>query len=325
MIDMFKAFIALSTIVFFLFPGSSLAEEGQLPQPFTESYIGEIETYKSKYEDTLIKIARANNLGFVELRAANPKVDPWLPGDGTTITLPKMHLLPDAEKKGVVVNLPEMRLYIFEEENTKPLSYPIGVGRVGLKTPDGKTKIIDKKTGPTWFPTERMRKEDPSLPISIPAGPSNPLGSHALYLDWPEYAIHGTNRPYGIGRRVSSGCIRLYPEDIVDLYERAEVNTEVVILNQPIKLAWIENKLYLEAHPTLEQSDKVEQNGGPAEYYFSNSEKEQIVKAAGKDFNLLKWDVIRSAIRKRTGVPIVIAERKPSKSLGLKEKGLVLN
>ena len=184
---------------------------------YDENYIGDMETYTAVYEDTLVHLARKNDLGFVEMRAANPNLDPWIPGEGAEVILPKRHLLPETEREGIVINLPEMRIYAYLNGDSAPYTYPIGVGREGLGTPTGQTSIVRKKEGPIWHPTERMREEDPELAASVLPGPDNPMGTHALYLGWPTYAMHGTNRPFGIGRRVSSGCIRLYPEDIAML------------------------------------------------------------------------------------------------------------
>ena len=148
-------------------------------------YVGEQVIYRAAYEDTFVHLARDYNLGFVEMRAANPTVDPWLPGKGTEIILPTRHILPEAPRKGVVINLPEMRLYAFVNGDNAPTTFPIGVGREGLNTPEGTTTVVRKKEGPTWTPTPRMRREDPTLDPYYPPGPDNPLGTHALYLGWP--------------------------------------------------------------------------------------------------------------------------------------------
>lgn len=276
---------------------------------YDKPYIGALLEYKASYEDTMVSLARKENLGFVEIRSANPYLDPWIPGDGADILLPSMHLLPDAPRDGVVINLPEMRLYYFKTENAKPLSFPIGIGREGLLTPTGSTTVIRKAVGPIWRPTERMRKEDPTLPVSIPAGPKNPLGSHILYLGWPEYGIHGTNKPFGIGRRVSSGCIRMYPENIIELYELVDVGSTVTVVDQPIKAAWIDDDLYVEAHLTMEQADRMEQDGGLPQYTVSNQEMDVILKAAGEYYKNIDWKKLRKVLRARSGFPIVVASR----------------
>ena len=274
-------------------------------------YIGEMQTYRAAYEDTLVNIAREHDLGFVEVRAANPNVDPWIPGKGTKIVIPSRHLLPDVPAEGVVINLPEMRLFIFETDadNPLPATHPIGVGRVGLETPMGQTKVVSKTVAPSWRPTARMKAEDPTLPDVVGPGPENPLGTHALYLGWPQYALHGTNKPYGIGRRVSSGCVRLYPEDIRTAYYRIPVGTKVTVVNQPVKAAWIDDTLYIEAHTSLSQADRVEQRGGLPAYEFSEKDMEIILKVAGKEASTLDWEKIRQAIRERRGYPIEIGTR----------------
>jgi L,D-transpeptidase ErfK/SrfK len=279
-------------------------------------FVGDMRTHEASYKDTLVKLARENNLGFVELRSANPFIDPWLPGEGTEILLPTRHLLPDAPREGIVINLPEMRLYYFQEEGAVPVTFPIGVGREGLRTPEGTTRVRKKKVGPTWHPTKRMREENPDLPKAVPPGPDNPLGSHILYLAWPEYAIHGTNKPFGIGRRVSSGCIRMYPESIIELYEMVEEGTMVTVINQPLKAAWIENKLYLEAHPTMKQAGQMETEGGIPDYSVSEAEMAALMKVVGYDVDLLDWEAVQKVIRSRSGYPIVVATRPDSSQTG---------
>ena len=274
---------------------------------YDQNYIGEMETYTAVYEDTLVHLARDHNLGFVEVRAANPDLDPWIPGRGAKVVLPKMHLLPNAEREGLVINLPEMRVYGFLEKDKPPVTYPLGIGREGLNTPTGKTSIVRKKEKPTWRPTERMRKEDPELPAVVPPGPDNPLGTHALYLGWPQYAMHGTIRPYGIGRRVSSGCIRLYPEDIIKLFEQVPVGTPVNVINEPLKVAWVGNELYLEAHPEMDQAIKMEISGVVEHEGMSEEEMEMIISRAGEHHERLNWPRVRAAVRERKGYPVRIA------------------
>ncbi len=290
--------------VFLLHPLGALTHAA-----YDKPYIGETIEYRAEHEDTFVHLARDYNLGFVEMRAANPYVDPWLPGDGTKIILPARHLLPDATHDGIVINLPEMRLYAFINGNKAPTSFPIGIGREGLNTPEGVTKVTRKKEGPTWTPTPRMRREDPELEPYYPPGPDNPLGTHALYLGWPTYAIHGTNKPFGIGRRISSGCIRLYPENITELYETIPVGTRVQVVNQPIKLAWIDDRLYLEAHPELEQAIQMEEYGVVRSPKLSEKDLKRIIKAAGAYEEKLRWPAIRMAIKDRQGFPVEIARR----------------
>lgn len=276
---------------------------------FEGAYVGDLVDYKTKYEDTLVKLARDYDVGFVELRAANPDVDPWLPGANVRMVIPTRHLVPDAPRRGVVINLPEMRLYFYDDKGSPPATYPIGIGREGLKTPVGRTTVRGKNEYPTWRPTARMRAEDPTLPVSVPPGPDNPLGTHVLYLNWPEYGIHGTNKPYGIGRRSSSGCIRMYPEDILKLFPVVDEGEMVTVVDQSVKAAWIDDKLYIEAHPTMDQAGKIENQGGFPAYDMSENDMKQIIKAAGDHATALNWIEIRKVIRERRGYPIAVATR----------------
>lgn len=276
-------------------------------------YIGEMQTHTTVYEDTLVQIARKHNLGFIEVRAANQGIDPWMPGAGVELTLPTMHLLPNAPRKGVVINLPEMRLYAFTRPG-EPVTHPIGVGREGLSTPVGTTTVVRKKIGPVWRPTQRMRDEDPTLPAQIGPGLDNPMGTHALYLGWMEYALHGTNKPFGIGRRSSSGCIRLYPEDIVTMYDLVDEGTQVTVVDQPVKVAWIGDKLYMEAHTTLAQADLMEQEGIVESYEFTGDDMAILVATAGEYADYIDWATVRRLIRERRGVPEIIATRPASEA-----------
>ncbi len=279
---------------------------------YDKDYIGKQITYSAKYEDTFVHLARDYNLGYVELRAANPNVDPWMPGEGTKIVFPLRHLLPDAPREGIVINLPEMRLYAYVNgRDGAPVSFPLGVGREGLETPLGTTKIIRKQYKPTWRPTQRMLDEDPELEAVVGPGIDNPLGTHALYLGWPQYAIHGTNRPFGIGRRVSSGCIRMYPEAIVQLYDMAEISMPVTVVDQPIKLGWIDNVLYIEAHPTLDQALSMEEKGIVEGAALSDEDRAMIEAFIGDEIptDRLSWSKIEKILGTRAGLPVAIGKR----------------
>lgn len=274
------------------------------------SYIGEIETIEAKFEDTLLQLGRDHNMGYVEMVAANPEVDPWLPGEGTKIILPKKHLLPNAPREGIVINLAEMRMYDFTADPQNPRTYPLGIGREGLNTPLGITKIVRKKDGPTWRPTPRMRSENPELPEAVPPGPDNPLGTHALYLGWPQYLIHGTHKPLGVGRRVSSGCIRMYPEDIIKVFENIPVGTQVNVIKEPIKFAWIDDMLYMEAHAEDELADSFEDIRAIQEYRVPDSLFADVTSIAGEQKDRLDWNKIRTAVKTRNGMPLPILKNK---------------
>ncbi|MBT3170670.1 MAG: L,D-transpeptidase family protein [Rhodospirillaceae bacterium] len=271
-----------------------------------EDMLGAVRTYTAKHDDTLLDLARNNGLGFVEIVAANQGIDPWVPGAGTAITLPTGHLLPDTPREGLIINLAEHRLYHFGPSGIT--TYAIGVGREGWDTPLGVTEIVRKKKNPIWYPPASIREEKPDLPKVVRAGPDNPLGKHALYFDWPTYLVHGTNMPWGVGRRVSHGCIRLYPEGIETLFSEIEVGTKVQVIDQPIKIGRFRGELYIEAYPEPDQVDELERDGhfeSPAKR--SNSDAYYKIRSdAGDDLSRLDWPAIRSALAERTGLPVRI-------------------
>lgn len=272
--------------------------------PAPVNYVGEIQTYKARHEDTLLTIGQKYDLGYVELRSANPIMDPWHPGAGTYIIIPSMHLLPDAPRRGIVVNLSEMRMYHYTKDGVK--TYPIGVGREGFSTPMGTTSVTHKVVGPVWTPTDRMRREDPTLPPQKGPGPDNPLGTHALYLGWPQYLLHGTNKPWGIGRRVSSGCVRMYNEDAQALYESTTVGTTVTVVRQPVKFGWIGDMLYVEAHPDEALADQVERGGKAQDYKVPSDLFANLSAAAGKARDRIDWQAVREALKQRRGYPVPV-------------------
>lgn len=276
---------------------------------YDKDYFGETVIHEAVFEDTLIHLARHNELGFVELRAANPNLDPWIPGAGAKIILPKKHILPEAPRQGIVINLSEMRLFYFKEAGKAPITFPISIGREGLSTPQGSTSIVRKKDGPTWRPTPRMREENPELPESVGPGPENPLGTHAMYLGWPQYLIHGTNKPYGIGRRVSSGCIRMYPENIKALFPQVPVGTQVTVVDQAIKVGWIDDKMFIEVHPNQEQSLAIEENGVLKAYEVTADDMKRITKKAGDYANRIDWEAVRDAVKDHSGFPVAVLDK----------------
>ncbi|MDE0175277.1 MAG: L,D-transpeptidase family protein [Defluviicoccus sp.] len=286
------------------------------PAPGTSAYppmIGKAIRYRAKHEDTLIRLPRRFNVGYTELRAANPHVDPWLPGAGTEILVPTAHIVPEADRKGLVLNLGDQRLYYFKPDGRTVASFPVGIGMEGWSTPTGRTKVVRKQKRPTWYVPKSIRAERPYLPKVVPPGPDNPLGSHALYLGWQSYLVHGTNKPYGIGRRASHGCVRLYPEDIERLFGEIPVGTPVTVVDQPVKIAWVEGELMLEAHPTQTQADQVEagdrmaRESAPEVAY-------RLIYAARKKAGRLDWPLIRRTLKRRSGLPVSVL--KPGDAAG---------
>jgi L,D-transpeptidase ErfK/SrfK len=226
--------------------------------------VGEVQVIRARYEDTFVDIARAYDLGFDELVDANPGVDPWLPGAGTLVVLPTRFILPDAPRDGIVLNIGTKRIFFYPKvaagESPVVITHPVGIGRDGWATPIGTTTVVAKVKDPVWTVPPSIRKEhadagDP-LPAQVKAGPDNPLGAFALRLGFPSYLIHGTNKPSGIGMRVSHGCVQLFPEDIESLFSEVAVGTPVRIVNQPRLVGWQAGNLYLEVHPALEDDQR---------------------------------------------------------------------
>jgi L,D-transpeptidase ErfK/SrfK len=273
--------------------------------PAVPDLIGKPRLYVADGTQPLLYVARANHLGVLEVMAANPGVDPWVPGEGTAVVLPTAHLLPDAPRQGIVINLAELRLYFFPPDGAAPMSFPIGIGREGVTTPLGETRIVRKKVDPTWRPTESTLADAPQLPSAVGPGPANPLGNRALYLGWPTYAVHGTNKPWGVGRRVSRGCIRLYPEDIETLYDLVPVDTPVTVVDQQVKLGWLDGELYLEVHPSLTQLDELESTGR-FDAGLDADATPLILDVAGTDAGRLDWGVIRATLGQQRGIPVRI-------------------
>ena len=284
--------------------GTAAASDSAFP-----AMIGRVLRYRARYEDTLIELPRRFNLGFTELRAANPHVDPWLPGAGTEILIPTAHIVPQAAHRGLVLNLGDQRLYHFKPDGKTVVSYPVGIGREGWSTPTGRTKVVRKMEKPTWYVPKSIRAERPDLPAVVPPGPHNPLGSHALYLGWAAYLLHGTNMPYGIGRRASHGCVRLYPEDIARLYREIPIGTPITVIDQPIKIAWVSGELMLEVHPTQSQADQVEM-GDRITRESAPEVAYRLVAAARAEAERLDWERIRQALRERAGLPVAVLKPK---------------
>ncbi len=201
--------------------------------------------------DTLMEVARREGMGFDMVASTNRHLNPWMLSAGTEIILPGQTIIPVGAMPGLLINLAELRLYHIRSQDdivSKVDIYPLGIGRAGRETPEGEFRVVVKKESPYWRVPEGLRNNDPTLPEVVPPGPGNPLGSHWLGLSAPGYGVHGTNRPYGVGRRISYGCLRMYPEDIVSLYQQVKVGTPVTISYQPIKAAWQDDTLLLEVH-----------------------------------------------------------------------------
>ena len=290
-------------------PGSVVAAHAGVWRTDADtSVVGRNQVYIARYEDTLLDIARRFGMGLAELRLVNPGVDTWLPGEGTAIRLPSRFVLPETPRSGLVVNVAEMRIYYYPDDRSLVRTWPISIGRVGWETPLGETRIVRKKAYPTWYPPESIREEaamsgDP-LPRVVGPGPDNPLGTHALYLGFPQYLIHGTNKPFSIGMRVSHGCVRMYPEDIVELYELVEPETPVTLVHQGVKAGWAGDKLYLEVHPDVGVPDER------ARPSMTEVVSSLIVATSASGLPAdLDWDRVEETLATANGVPVAVASR----------------
>jgi L,D-transpeptidase ErfK/SrfK len=289
--------VVLAMLVIFFSPPSLIgAEVYSYGKDVT--VIGSVETYKVKEHESLIEIARKFDLGFNEIADANPTLDPFVPGTGVAVVIPRSWILPDVQSySGIVVNISEMRLYYFFEKGKSNVvrTFPIGIGDEGKDTPVGTFTVIQKIVNPVWHVPLSIQQERPELPKTVPPGPENPLGSHALRLSLGDVLIHGTNRPFAVGRRVTHGCIRLYPEDIPNLYSMVPNGMKVTIVRQPVKVGVKEKRVYIEVHK-YENQEKVN--------YFNEAVRMLTKKGLLKGVSTEK---IYWAVEEKSGIPVDIS------------------
>ncbi len=281
--------------------------------PERDDVIGVVQVVSADQEDTLSDIARRFNVGYEEIVRANPGVDPWLPGAGREIIVPSQFILPNASREGVVINSAAMRLFYFPKrkpgEPQVVYTHPIGIGKVGWKTPEGSTKVVRKTKDPTWRPGPGVRAEHKKngeiLPAVVPPGPDNPLGTRAMYLGWPQYLIHGTNKPYGVGLRSSHGCIRLYPEDVEAIYEMILPGEKVTVVNQPFVFGWHEDQLYLQAFDVLEDDPRDWQKA--QKKLISKSFAARIQQQLKSRAEAVNWEAISKLAHDPRGIPVSVS------------------
>jgi len=278
-----------------------------------QSVVGEPQVVFTTDTDTLPDFALAYGIGYDELLHANPGVDPWLPGENRPILLPTQFVIPDGPREGIVLNIAAKRLFYFPADGIERdaetgevlkqtvLTFPIGIGRVGWETPLGETTVVSKAKDPTWWVPASVRQEhaemgDP-LPAIVPPGPDNPLGNRVLKLDMPGYLIHGTNQPYGVGMRVSHGCVRLYPENIEFLYELVEIGEHVRIINEPYLLGQLDGEWYFESHEPLEDDPVA-----------ADVRLDAVFEKLGGELSPVYADHVRAIASSASGMPVRFAE-----------------
>nr|WP_319593362.1 L,D-transpeptidase family protein [Alkalilimnicola sp. S0819] len=287
--------------------GLAPAAEYSLP-PDDVNIIGRLQWVEASEEDTLIDIGLRHGVGYEEIVAANPDVDPFLPGAGTQVLLPTRYILPSGPREGLVLNLAELRIYYYPPaQRGKPRTvetYPVGIGRMDWQTPLGETRITAKIEDPVWYPPASIRAEaraqGEEMPRQVPAGPDNPLGRHAMTLGLPGYLIHGTNRPMGVGMRVSHGCVRMMPEHIESLIYRVSVDTPVRIVDERYKVGWFAGQLYLEAHPAPD--GQVIEAGSAEQAAFAKIAQQLSARPHRVDTTR-----VREALGHSRGVPVPIS------------------
>ena len=287
--------------------GAAQATVYPLPPPGTD-VIGQIKVMYATKDDTLVDIARRYGLGYDEIVHANPGVDRWAPGEGNPIVLPTRHILPDTPREGIVLNIAEMRLYYYPKANPGEervvITHPVSIGRMDWKTPMGLTKVVAKDVDPPWRPPASIKAEHAAegdiLPDMVPGGPDNPLGRYAMRLGVPGYLIHGTNKPYGIGMRVTHGCVRMYPEDIERMYNMVPVGTPVRLIDQPVKVGWLNGALFVESHAPLEEDNL------PIKVTLEQAQRAIIAKI-GPDMPGVDQATLEVTVEQVSGIPVAIS------------------
>jgi len=276
-----------------------------------DNVVGSVVVTVATAEDTLPDIARRFDVGYEEIVRANPGVDPWLPGKGREVVVPTAFVLPNAPQEGVVVNIAAMRLYYYpavpKGAARVVITHPIGIGKVGWKTPEGVTRVVSRQKDPVWIPPDSVRKEhlengDP-LPARVPAGSDNPLGAHLFRLGWPSYLIHGTNKPYGVGMRSSHGCLRLYPEDIKALFDVIPVGTKVQVVNQSTVLGWRDGVAYVQAFGRFEDDRKAAERPVPTPISMQQALAAHLASHAAT----IDWSVVARESAMASGLPLPLS------------------
>ncbi len=273
-----------------------------------DTVIGQPRSYTFARGDTFYDVARHLGLGINETTNAFPGVDVWIPPEGETFSFPTWWILPDADPQGVVVNIPEMRLYYFppRRKDTPPtvITYPVGLGRDDWRTPTGKFKIQEKTVDPPWVIPDSIReeriREKGRTEKMIPGGdPENPLGHYRMRLTLPLYGIHGTNIAWGVGMEISHGCIRLYPEDIERLFPLVPVGAPGEIVYQPVKIGVRRGDVYIEVDPDVYQIE-----------FDYTAEARRLLSERGWS-DLVDAGKLAEALERKSSVPTAITDDQP--------------
>ena len=277
--------------------------------------VGVVQKTRATKDDTLTDIARRFNVGYEEIVRANPGVDPWLPGDGREIVIPSQFILPNAPREGIVINVPAMRLFYYpkvkkgEKQIVQHLSRSVWVAWAGPHPRVRQRSSGRRRTRPGVRPPsiikEHLEEKGEKLDKVIGPGPDNPLGRYAFYLGWPSYMIHGTNKPSGVGLRSSHGCIRLYPEDIEQLFKMAPIGTQVRVVNQPFVFGWHEGSLHIQAYDVLEDDTR---DWKKAQVKLLKKDlAERIQKELAARNEKIDWEAVTQLTHDPRGIPVSIS------------------
>ena len=287
-------------VFFFLFALNNLHSSTFFLYESSNQVYGETLEIEAMYEDTLVDLARTYNLGFNQIIQANPTVDKWLPGEGTLVKIPSAYILPNNYlNDGITINLSEFRGYLIQ--NSKLITFPVGIGRMDWKTPLGLSEIDLKLENPAWYPPKTVRDEYKLegliLDAIVPPGPNNPLGKLAMRINIPGgYFIHGTNRPDGVGMEISHGCIRLFPEDIKEVFKMSSIGTRVLVVDEPIKLAKSGNKIFLQFHHSKYDSIVNEH------YSYLETKVINYVTSNNIDIDSINWIKVKKVFEEKSGL-----------------------
>ncbi len=280
-----------------------IPRRGELPP-----LVGQMQTYRIAPKDTLLDVARNAGLGFQEVKDANRYVDEWIPPAGEDVAVPTRWILPAARPQGIVVNVPEMRMFMFPQHTAPGQHVPvrtwaIAIGADDTPSPTGSFRVTSKDKNPTWYVPDSIYKTMEKKRRVIPPGPNNPMGEYRIRLSKGLYSIHGTDTPWAIGRQTTHGCIRLYPEDIGELYALVKPSTGGTLVYEPVKLGMDEGQVYVEVHEDVYKR-------------FPSLEREafRLVRQAGVE-PLIDPERLRQAVRERRGMPIDITRDRSAPQL----------
>lgn len=291
--------------VFLLFSSASFALHFDLDSA-EQQIVGKPQTIILKQDQSLEQVAREYGVGYYEILEANPKLNPLDLQAGSALFLPTQFILPNTPHDGIVINLAELRMYLYSTDGLSVDTVPVGIGRQGWTTPVGNSAIKDHRKEPYWTVPfsvrDDMARQGVHLPAKMPPGPDNPLGHYAMRITVLGYAIHGTNKPDGVGKRTSAGCIRMYPEDVERLFEQMDVDTPVHIVNQAFKTAWQDGQVYLEAHRPLSEQ-RLQFKNNPMAPVLSVLEKALIINPAAS----FDWQQVEMIALQHSGIPYKVS------------------